>query len=60
MSNNNSHIYYLMKRIFDVVGSLIALVVLLPLELIVALAIKCEDGGRSSESRHERVYDNGS
>lgn len=37
--------YLVTKRFFDVVASSIALVALLPLEIIIALIIKCEDGG---------------
>lgn len=38
--------YEFFKRIFDIVMSLLALIVLLPVFLGVAIAIKCEDGGR--------------
>lgn len=37
--------YLVIKRFFDVVASTIALIVMLPLEIIIALIIKCEDGG---------------
>lgn len=39
--------YEVCKRIFDLVMSAFALVVLSPVFLIVAIAIKCEDGGKA-------------
>ena len=38
-------VYEVCKRIFDVVMCVLALIVLSPLFLAVAIAIKCEDGG---------------
>lgn len=46
------------KRAFDVVLSLVALIVTLPVMVITALAIKCEDGGPIF-FRQERVTMNG-
>lgn len=39
-------VYEVCKRVFDLVMSAFALVVLSPVFLIVAIAIKCEDGGK--------------
>ena len=39
-------VYDVCKRIFDIVMSSLALLVLSPVFLIVAIAIKCEDGGK--------------
>ena len=39
-------VYEVCKRIFDIVMSSFALLVLSPVFLIVAIAIKCEDGGK--------------
>lgn len=39
-------VYEVCKRIFDVVMCTLALIVLSPVFLIVAIAIKCEDGGK--------------
>lgn len=39
-------VYEVFKRFFDIVLSLLALIVLSPLFLGVAIAIKCEDGGK--------------
>ena len=39
-------VYEFIKRIFDIVMCSIALVVLSPIYLIVAIAIKCQDGGK--------------
>lgn len=41
----NKPIYEVCKRIFDVIMSTLALIVLSPVFLAVAIAIKCEDGG---------------
>lgn len=38
-------IYEILKRLFDIVMSALALIVLLPVFLVVAIAIKLEDGG---------------
>ena len=38
-------VYEVCKRIFDIVMSTLALIVLSPVFLVVAIAIKCEDGG---------------
>ena len=38
--------YEICKRIFDIVMATLALIVLSPVFLIVAIAIKCEDGGQ--------------
>ena len=39
-------VYEVCKRIFDVVMATLALIVLSPVFLVVAIAIKCEDGGK--------------
>lgn len=39
-------VYEVCKRIFDIVMSIVALIVLSPVFLAVAIAIKCEDGGK--------------
>ena len=39
------HIYSVVKRIFDIVASIVGLIVLAPLFLVVAILIKREDGG---------------
>lgn len=38
-------VYFLVKRVFDIVASVLALIVLSPVFLITAIAIKLEDGG---------------
>ncbi len=38
-------LYHISKRVFDVLSSLIAMIVLSPIFLVTAIAIKCEDGG---------------
>lgn len=48
----NHSIYKTVKRCFDVVMSLIALIVLAPLFLIIAIAIKAEDGGPVIHKRY--------
>lgn len=41
-----SKMYLVLKRIFDVLSSLSALIILSPVFLIVSIMIKCEDGGK--------------
>ena len=43
--NAKSKVYKLCKRVFDIVASVLALVILSPILLLTALAIKLEDGG---------------
>lgn len=43
---NPKPVYEVCKRIFDIVMSTLALIVLSPIFLAVAIAIKCEDGGK--------------
>lgn len=42
---NAQYGYEFFKRLFDVIASMIGLVLLSPIFLIVAIAIKCDDGG---------------
>lgn len=44
-SNSKRSVYFFVKRIFDIVSSLCAMIVLSPVFLVTALAIKIEDGG---------------
>lgn len=44
--SRKSIMYYFLKRLFDVIMSFFALVVLIPVFLVVAIMIKTEDGGR--------------
>ncbi len=53
-------IYYIFKRIFDILASLIALVVLFPLMLLIALVIFIDDPHGSPFFVQERVGKNGS
>lgn len=48
--------YEICKRIFDIVMSVFALVVLSPVFLVVAILIKCEDGGKAFywQQRHTK------
>lgn len=42
---NSKKIYYVFKRFLDVIGSMVALLIFLPLSLYIAFRIKLEDGG---------------
>lgn len=42
---NSHHVYLFFKRLFDILLSAFALIILSPLFLILAICIKCEDGG---------------
>lgn len=42
---NGQYGYRFIKRLFDIIISLVGLVILSPVFLIVAIAIKCDDGG---------------
>jgi exopolysaccharide production protein ExoY len=44
-SHQPSQLYYVSKRIIDIVVSLISIIVLLPIFLIIAIYIKLDDGG---------------
>lgn len=44
--SSRRYIYLFLKRVFDVIASSFALILLFPLFLIVAIAIKLEDGGK--------------
>lgn len=52
------HTYLFFKRFFDIVASALGLVLLSPVFLAIALAIKIDDGGRVFYS-HERIGMNG-
>ncbi|SCI44278.1 MULTISPECIES: sugar transferase [unclassified Romboutsia] len=56
---NKSFIYNFIKRTIDIVGSLLGIVILSPIFLIVALAIKIEDPKGSIIFGHKRVGLNG-
>lgn len=53
-----SRFYLIVKRFFDIISSLIALIVLSPFMLVIAIIVKAEDGGKVFYS-HERVGKNG-
>lgn len=56
----NNTIYYLVfKRFLDFFGSLIALLILTPLFLIIALCIKIEDSNGKVIFKHKRIGKNG-
>jgi lipopolysaccharide/colanic/teichoic acid biosynthesis glycosyltransferase len=45
VAHKPSRLYYILKRLFDIALSAIALVVLLPVFLVIAFCIKLDDGG---------------
>lgn len=51
-------IYLFLKRLVDIIGSLLGLIILSPVFLVVAVIIKCDDGGPVFFSQ-ERVTKNG-
>lgn len=58
MSGHRNEIYHVIKRLFDIICSLLALVVLSPMLAVIALLVKLSDGG-SVLYRHYRVGENG-
>lgn len=56
---NKSFIYFFIKRTIDIVGSLLGIIILFPIFLIVALAIKIEDPKGNIIFGHKRVGLNG-
>ena len=59
VSAKKASVFYLFfKRAFDIISSFLALILLSPVFLILAILVKCEDGGRVFYS-HERVGQKG-
>ncbi len=56
--NRKSYLYLIIKRLFDIIASLIGIVFLIPLTIIIGLAILIEDGGPVFFAQ-ERVTKNG-
>ena len=55
------HCYHCFKRIFDILMSSVGLIVLSPLMLLIAILIKCEDGGpviykQKRVGKHEKIF----
>ena len=47
------HVYHAIKRVFDFIASLVGLIILSPVFLVVAIAIKVNDRGRYFSFRRE-------
>ena len=58
MSGNNKPVYRFFKRTFDIILSVIALIVLSPVFLIIAIFIKCDSRGPVF-FKHHRIGKNG-
>ena len=55
----NSCTYLFFKRIVDLVGALLGIIILLPVFVIIAIAIKIEDPNGNIFFGHDRVGKNG-